>query len=104
MTRELAALILKRAPVLIEEAESAGHPRTVELYDEADDWREPLRGRTRASLLEIDIWRAAHAVVMAVSAVFFDAPGDHRESPYFMEKRGEALVALDRLRRTLYGS
>lgn len=99
--RELAVRILHRGPEILAEAQSAGYPRTMELYDEADEWRDGLRGMERATPLETATWRAAHAVIMAVSACYFEAPADHRGDPYFMEKRGEALIALDRLRRVL---
>ncbi|MDQ5840668.1 MAG: hypothetical protein M3537_05900 [Chloroflexota bacterium] len=87
---DLAALILERAPAMLDEAETAGQPRLTELYDEADDWRGTLREKDRATPLEAAEWRAAHAVVMAVSAVFFEPAGDHRDIAYFMEKRNEA--------------
>lgn len=96
---DLAARVLERGPGILSEAERAGHERLFDLYGEADDWREPLRGKARVTPLEKAIWGAAHAIIMAVSAVYFEPARDHRDNPYFMEKRNEARVALDRLRR-----
>ena len=104
MEFELAAQMLKRGPEILAEASSAGQPRLTELYDEADEWREAIREATPliapiATELQLASWLAAHAIVLAVSAVFFEPAGDHSSNPFFTEKVGEAKVALERLRR-----
>jgi len=99
--RQLAQDILTRGTAILAEAETAGQPRLTELYEEAEDWRAPLRGMSPAGPLHLAMWRAAHAVVMAVSAVFYEGPGDHTTDPFFVEKRNEAKLALDRLGREL---
>jgi len=98
--RQIAQDILTRGTAILAEAETAGQPRLSELYDEAEDWRVPLRGMS-AGPLQLAMWRAAHAVVMAVSAVFYEGPGDHTTDPFFVEKRNEAKVALDSLGQEL---